>query len=569
MQSKFHQESHLLKQTLPQVITNHTSFSPLSFKKEIDRSLYLCRSGRLCSSLFSQHRDLLTTDLCNLVIKSYTSSNKHLESMLVYTCMNNVGILPDCATFPSVIKSAAQLSCSKLGKSIHGCIIQMGFDADVFINTALLSMYSTCRFLEDARRLFDEMPDRNSVTWNAMITGYTHNRKFREALELFRNMQMLDVEPTEVTMVSALSACAHLGALSQGKWIHNYINQSNIRLNVFVGTALIDMYAKCGCIDQSEKVFHSMRTKNVYTWNALILGFAMNGQGEMAVDIFSGMIKQNMKPDSVTFLALLCACGHQGLVGQGKKYFHSMEKEWGLQPNVEHYGSMVDLLGRAGCLDEALLLIQKMRMKPDAVIWRSLLGACRIHGNASLSEVAIRNLLELEPYNGENYVLLSNLYARDRRWKEIGEVRDTMSHKGIQKVPGCSSIEIDNKVYEFVVASRSEEDGFKEIYNMLDSINRTLKLSGYVADTDMVSYDVEEEEKESALMYHSEKLALAFGLLRTSGLEIRIVKNLRVCRDCHSFFKIVSQVYRRTIIVRDRNRFHHFVEGVCSCKDYW
>ncbi|XP_068655201.1 pentatricopeptide repeat-containing protein At3g62890-like [Aristolochia californica] len=568
--SKLSQDLHLMKETLAHMIATHNPFSPLSFMKCIDMSLSLCRSGRFCSLLFAQHRHVLTTDLCNLVTKSYTNSNEHLKSILVYTCMNNVGILPDCATFPSVIKSVARLSCPKLGRSIHGCIIRMGFNADVFVNTALVSMYSTSRFLEDAHQLFDEMPDRNSVTWNAMITGYTHNRKFREALELFQDMQILAVEPTEVTMVSALSACAHLGALSQGKWIQNYINHNNIRLNVFVGTALIDMYAKCGCIYESEKVFQSMRMKNVYTWNALILGFAMNGQGEVALDIFSYMIKENMSPDSVTFLAVLCACCHQGLVGEGKKFFHNMEKEWGLQPNLEHYGCMVDLLGRAGFLDEALHLITNMPMKTDAVIWRALLVACRIHGNSNLSEVAIRNLLELEPYNGENYVLLSNLYSRDHRWSKVGEVRDIMNSKGIQKVPGCSSIEIDHKVYEFVVASRSEEDGFKEIYNMLDNINRVLKLSGYIADTDMVSYDIEEEEKESSLIYHSEKLALAFGLLRTSsGSEIRIVKNLRVCRDCHSFFKIVSRVYRRIVIVRDRNRFHHFGGGVCSCKDYW
>nr|XP_010936370.3 pentatricopeptide repeat-containing protein At1g08070, chloroplastic [Elaeis guineensis] len=484
--------------------------------------------------------------------------------------MNKFAISPDLFTFPPLLKSLAQLSLPCLGIPIHACIVKLGFGSDVYTNTALVNVYCTFTRVDGARKLFDEMPNRNSVSWNAMITGYVHNRRFREAHELFSEMLASGVELSEVTMVCALSACAHLGALNQGLWIHNYIRNHGLRLNVFVGTALIDMYMKCGVVDEALKVFRAMRVKNVFSWNSLMSGFAMNGRGEVAMEAFDMMVKENIKPDGVTFLALLGACCHQGCVGEGRKLFADMEREFGVRPRMEHYGCMVDLLSRAGFLEEAYELVKTMPIEADAVIWRALLGGCRIHGNTQLGELAIEKLLELEPGSGENYVLLSNVLARDRRWSEVGKVREVMSQRGIRKAPGCSSIEIDNVVYEFVVTTQFEKDGLNEIYTMLENMKRELRTAGYAADTEMVSYDLEEEEKESSLMHHSEKLALAFGLLKTQqGSSIRIVKNLRVCKDCHSFFKFASKIYRREIVVRDRNRFHHFSAGLCSCRDYW
>lgn len=283
-----------------------------------------------------------------------------------------------------------------------------------------------------------------------------------------------------------------------------------------------------------------MNFKNIFSWNVLVSGFAMNGRGELAMEAFDEMMEERIKPDGVTFLALLCACCHQGFVDEGRRIFDEMTRAYRVRPKIEHYGCMVDILARAGFLEEAHGLVRTMPVDPDAVIWRALLAGCRIHGNTQLGEFVIRKLLELEPNNGENYVLLSNMLARGQKWSEVGEVRNVMSRKGIGKVPGCSSIEIDNMVYEFVVMSRSDEGGMQEIFAMLDDMNTKLKAAGYAAETDMVSYDLEEEEKEGSLMHHSEKLALAFGLLKTPhGSVIRIVKNLRVCRDCHTFFKLV------------------------------
>ncbi|KAF6171744.1 hypothetical protein GIB67_007265 [Kingdonia uniflora] len=518
------------------------------------------------SRVFSQYHQFINTSLCNSMIRLYMDSNKPQESLFVYTQMTKIGLSPDQITFPIVLKAITKLWYRNFGKMVHCCVMKMGFHSELFINTALVGMYFTCRCLSEGRQMFDEMPKRNSVSWNLLITGYTYNRKFMEAISVFREMQLSEVQPTEKTMVGVLPACAHLGALDQGKLIHDYIIESGLRVNIFVGTALIDMYVKCGVVDEAEKVFATMRIKNVYAWNVLMYGMALNGQGEVAIRMFSDMVMNNVKPDGVTFSAVLSACCQQGLVDKGKQYFIDIEKVYGLKPENIHYGCMVDLLARGGLFDEAQELIRTMPMKPDPVIWRALLGACRIHGNTELGELAISNLIDLEPNNYVNYALLLNLYAKDQRWTKVSEVRELMNRRRVRKVFGCSSIEVDNVVCEFVASHRVEER-LREIYKMLSHVINELKSAGYVGDTD---YDFEEEEKESALMYHSEKLALSFGISKTSpDSTIRILKNLRVCKDCHDFFKLVSKVYGRYITVRDRNRFHHFVGGVCSCKDYW
>ncbi|XP_074576060.1 pentatricopeptide repeat-containing protein At2g02980, chloroplastic-like [Curcuma longa] len=561
----------ILQQTLSHLLASTTSGPLAAATLQAVVDLTLSSHGfHLLPLAFAQIRHLIDTDTCNCLIKSYIRSNGHRRSVLLFIAMLKASIFPDLFTFPPLIKSAAQLHLLDFGLSIHGCIAKVGCDSDVFVNTALVSMYCSFGHVGVAERVFDGMPHRNSVTWNAMITGYVNNRRFREAHVLFSRMIRSGAELGEVTMVCALTACSHLGALRQGIWIHNYIKNHGLTVNVFVGTALIDMFMKCGVVDEAVKVFRAMRVRNDFTWNALISGFAMNGGGEAALGVFNEMIAENIKPNGITFLAVLCACCHHGFVNQGRKFFISMEKDFGLQPRIEHYGCMVDLLGRAGVLKEAYGLIQTMPMKPDAAIWRALAAACRIHGDLELGELAIRKLLELEPCNGENYILLVNLLARDQRWTTIGKVRQMMRQRGIKKDPGCSSIEIDGVVHEFLVTDGFQRDGLGDIFAMLVKMKRELKLAGYRVDTDMVSYDLEEEEREMSVMHHSEKIALAFGLVRTQhGSDLRIVKNLRICVDCHTFFKFVSKVYQRNIVVRDNNRYHHFAGGICSCKDYW
>lgn len=420
-----------------------------------------------------------------------------------------------------------------------------------------------------ARELFDGMPQRDPIAWNTMIAGYSQVGRSKEALELFSLMQVEGVTVSEATMVSVLTACAHLGALAQGKWAHGYIQKNKIRITVTLGTALIDMYSKCGDMMKAMVVFWSMREKNVYAWSSALSGLAMNGAGKECLELFELMKQQHVQPNGVTFISVLRGCSVAGLVDKGHEHFDSMRNEYGIEPWYEHYGCIVDLYGRSGRLDDAVNFINAMPIEPHVGAWGALLNACRIYKNIELGELATQKILELESKNDGAYVLLSNIYADSRNWKGVSSVRESMKAKGVSKEPGCSVIEVAGKVHEFFVGDRSHPR-YKEIEVMLGEMSKRLRLAGFEARTNEVFFDIEEEEKEDALCWHSEKLAIAFGLIVLGeGVTIRIVKNLRVCLDCHDATKFISKVFEREIVVRDRNRFHHFKDGACSCMDYW
>ena len=375
--------------------------------------------------------------------------------------------------------------------------------------------------------------------------------------------------PNEITLVAVVSACGDLGALAHGVWAHAYVVRNGLSINRFVGTALGEMYAKCARLDLAEQVFDALLQRDTMCYNAMIRGLAIHGCGRRAVDLFHRMRTEGVQADDVTIVVVMSACAHAGLISKGLEFFDRMHKDFGIEPKDEHYGCLVDLLGRAGRLDEAEKVIMEMPIKPNAAVYRSLLGACRLHGNLELGERLSAQLLQLDPNHGGNYVLQSNLYANISRWDDVGRVRKVMKDKGISKTPGLSLVEMNGTIHEFVMGDRSHPR-YNEIYAMLDEIGRRLHQCGHRPRTKEVLFDVEEEDKEDALSYHSERLAIAFALVASdSGSPIRILKNLRVCCDCHSSTKLVSLIYRREIIVRDRTRFHHFKDGVCSCLDYW
>ncbi|PKU78755.1 pentatricopeptide repeat-containing protein At3g62890-like [Dendrobium catenatum] len=442
---------------------------------------------------------------------------------------------------------------------------------DIVSWNAMIDGYCKIGQLSVAHQLFERMGHaRNSVTWNTMMSGYLHQREFGTAISLFREMQMENVKPTEVTMVSLLSACGHLGALNTGRWIHAYICNHHLNIDVVLGNSLIDMYFKCGNIETALEVFRGMPSKNVFCWNSVIAGFGMHGHGKKAIEIFLEMeTTSGIRPDEITFVGLLSACGHSGLIFEGKRYFSQMFGVYGLVPQIEHYGCMVDLLGRAGLLQEALHFIETMTIKPNCVVWGSLLRACKIHRDTKTSEHVTQRLLELDPNDGANYVFLSNIYALAKQWEDVDTCRAIMIEKGVHKVPGCSSVEVNNVVHEFVVGDTSHPQ-FEKISIFLLEIERELRNLGYRPGTGSVLHDIEDEEKENAVLYHSERIAIAFGLINTRKMEpIRVVKNLRVCSDCHEAIKFIAKLFKREIIVRDRSRFHHFRDGSCSCQDYW
>lgn len=477
--------------------------------------------------------------------------------------------MPNKFTYSFVLKACAGVGRLGLGESVHGSVVKFGFEDDIHVLNTMVHMYCCCGGVKDARVVFDEMPKWDSVSWSAMIGGYARMGMSTSAVELFREMQIARVNPDEITMVSVLSACSDLGALELGKWVENYIEREKIPKSMELCNALIDMFAKCGDVDKALRLFRSLDRKTIVSWTSVIVGMAMHGRGLEAASLFEKMKHAGVAPDDVTFIGLLSACSHSGLVDEGRKYFDSMTQEFHITPKIEHYGCMVDLFSRAGYVKEALEFVKKMPIEPNPIIWRTLTASCRLHGELNLGESITKQLIENEPLHESNYVLLSNIYGKMSHWEKKNTIREMMGEKGMRKIPGSTMIELDNKIYEFVAGDRTH-DLYNEIHEMIDEMGRKIKMAGYVPTTSEVLLDIGQEDKEDALNRHSEKLAIAFALLKTPpGTPIRIVKNLRVCGDCHSATKFVSKIYNREILVRDRNRFHHFKDGVCSCKDFW
>ncbi|KAL5216450.1 hypothetical protein ABZP36_007851 [Zizania latifolia] len=505
----------------------------------------------------------------NAMVAGYFKNGSWRKVAEMFKGMLEVGAPFDEVTLVSVATACGRAGDAKLGKWIGEYVEKNGMVGNRNLATALVDMYAKCGELDEARRLFDGMRSRDVVAWSAMISGYTQADRCREALNLFSEMQSTEVSPNDVTMVSVLSACAVLGALETGKWVHSYVRRKGLPLTVVLGTALVDFYAKCGCIDSAVEAFKSMPLRNSWTWTALIKGMASNGRGREALELFSSMREANVEPTDVTFIGVLLACSHSCLVEEGRRHFISMSQDYGIQPRIEHYGCMVDLLGRAGLIDEAYHFIKTMPIEPNAIIWRALLSACTVHKNVDIGEEALKQIIPLDPSHSGDYILLSNIYASVGRWKDAAMIRREMDMRGIEKIPGCSLIELDGTVFEFF-AEDSDHPQLREIYEKVEEMIKSIKMAGYIPNTDDARLDVDENEKEVSVSHHSEKLAIAFGLMKLRpGATIRLSKNLRVCVDCHSATKLISKVYNREIVVRDRNIFHHFKDGYCSCNDYW
>ncbi|KAK7392633.1 hypothetical protein VNO78_21077 [Psophocarpus tetragonolobus] len=478
------------------------------------------------------------------------------------------GVTPDNYTLPSVIRTCRDTKDLQMGQVIHDVVLKHGLLLDHFVCASLVDMYAKCSVVEDAQRLFERMLSKDLVTWTVMIGAYADCNAY-ESLVLFDRMREEGVVPDKVAMVTVVNACAKLGTMHRARFVNDYIGRNGFSLDVILGTAMIDMFAKCGSVESAREVFDRMREKNVISWSAMIAAYGYHGRGKEAIDLFHMMLNSAIFPNRVTFVSLLYACSHAGLIEEGLRFFDSMWEEHAVRPDIKHCTCMVDLLGRAGRLDEALRLIEAMTIEKDERLWSALLGACRIHRNMELAEKAANSLLELQPQNPGHYVLLSNIYAKAGKWEKVAKFRDMMTQRKLKKVPGWTWIEVDNKTYQFSVGDRSHPQS-KEIYEMLMGLIKKLEMAGYIPDTDFVLQDVEEEVKKEMLYTHSEKLAIAFGLMAIpEGEPIRISKNLRVCGDCHTFSKMVAAIMRRSIVVRDANRFHHFSNGTCSCGDYW
>ncbi|XP_010243611.1 PREDICTED: pentatricopeptide repeat-containing protein At1g11290, chloroplastic [Nelumbo nucifera] len=504
----------------------------------------------------------------NSMIDGYAQNGDSEEAMEIFQKMMDEGVEPTDVTIMAALHACADLGDLQRGSYIHELLNQNGLGSDVSVVNSLISMYSKCKQVDVAAKIFHNLQGKNLVSWNAMISGYAQNGRVNEALSYFCKMQQENVKPDSFTMVSVIPAIADLSILRQARWIHGLTIRSCLDTNVFVMTALVDMYAKCGGVHTARKLFDMMDERHVTTWNAMIDGYGTHGLGKHAVQLFEEMRTGVVRPNGVTFLCILSACSHSGLVEDGRRYFTVMKHDYEIEPGTDHYATMVDLLGRAGHLDEAWDFIQKMPIEPEISVFGAMLGACKIHKNVELGEKAAKRLFELEPKEGGYHVLLSNIYATASMWDDVAKVRTMMERRGLQKTPGCSMVELGNEVHTFYSGSSNHPQS-KRIYAALEVLGDEIKAAGYVPDTNSI-HDVEDDVQEQLLNSHSEKLAIAFALINTSpGTTIHIRKNLRVCGDCHNATKYISHVTGREIIVRDMHRFHLFKNGTCSCADYW
>ncbi|KAL3510777.1 hypothetical protein ACH5RR_030178 [Cinchona calisaya] len=355
-------------------------------------------------------------------------------------------------------------------------------DKDLISWNTMLNGYGNNMDMEGCEELFEELPQRNIFSWNGLIGGYAHNGRFIEVLDAFKKMlNKSNVQPNDATLVNVLSACARLGALDLGKWVHLYAEGNGYKDNIFVCNGLIDLYAKCGMIESAINVFSNMDRKDLISWNTIINGLAAHGHGADALKLFDEMKLAGEKPDAVTYIGILCACSHMGLVDDGFVYFQSMVDEHLIVPQIEHYGCIVDLLGRAGLLEQAVDFVDKMPLKADAVIWTTLLGACRVHKNVEFAELALQKLIQIDPKNPSNYVMLGNIYRGAKKWEDVARLKVAERDTGSKKLPGCSSIEVEDGVVEFYSFDERHSRS-KEIYASLRGLMKVLQSCGYVPD---------------------------------------------------------------------------------------
>ncbi|CAN1252277.1 Pentatricopeptide repeat-containing protein At2g27610 [Linum perenne] len=515
-------------------------------------------------------------------------------------------------------------------QELHCLVVKSGFELDQNVRISLMVGYSKCKMMDDAFEMFSGANEAHDVvSWTAMISGYLQNGNAERAVDLFRGMSKESVRPNEFTYSTILTARPMISPFQ----VHAQVIKCKLEKLPTVGTALLDAYIGLGEIEEASKVFERISKKDIakhgvepneytfssvvnactaamapvqqgmqiHAWSiksrrndalcvcsALVTMYAktgdiesanevfrrqrerdLHGDVEKALEVFKEMQILGMEMDGVTFISVISACTHGGLIDEGRRYFDEMVKEHRIEPTMEHYSCLVDLYGRAGQLEKAMEVINSMPFPPSATVWRTILGASRVHRNLELGELAAEKLIELQPGDSAAYVLLANMHAVAGNWKERTRVRKLMDVRNVKKEAGYSWIEVKNKTYSFLAADSSHPMS-NQIYAKLKELGVKLKDAGYRPDTDNVLLDVDDEHKESVLSQHSERLAIAFGLIATPrGTPLRVMKNLRVCGDCHAVIKLISAIEKRYIVVRDTNRFHHFKDGSCSCGDYW
>ncbi|KAL5541831.1 hypothetical protein UlMin_009541 [Ulmus minor] len=508
------------------------------------------------------------------LIGGYLEAGQPRMGLWLFGKMPSCSVMPNEFTFATVIKACSILADVRIGREIHAQVQVLGFHYNVVVCSSLVDMYGKCNDVEGARLVFDLMDRRNIVSWTSMIITYAQNARGHEALQIFREFSFSNLErPNHFMLASVVNACSSLGKLVSGKVAHGAVVRGGYDWRDVVASALVDMYAKCGCFDYSDKIFRRIPSPSVVAYTSMIVSAAKYGLGELSLQLFSEMINRRIKPNEVTFLGILHACSHSGLIDDGLKHLRSMFEEHGILPGAKHYTCVVDMLGRTGRLEEAYELAKSIRENyiDKALLWGTLLSASRLHGRVDIAVEASKQLIDSNQQVAGAYVTLSNAYAVAGEWDNVHSVRSKMKRNQVYKEPGCSWVEIKDSTYVFYAGNLSSCEQETAVVNLLRELEKRMKERGYVGGSnELVFVDVEEEAKQEIVGLHSERLALGFGLINIpKGVTIRIMKNLRMCRDCHEAFKLISEIVGRDIVVRDINRFHHFKNGSCICRDFW
>ncbi|VVB08157.1 unnamed protein product, partial [Arabis nemorensis] len=503
-----------------------------------------------------------TTMICGL-----DQNERSGEALVLFKNMLDCCIKSTSRTFTCVVTACANAPAFHMGTQVHGFIIKSGYLYEEYVSASLITFYANCKRTEDSRKVFDEKVHEQVAVWTALLSGYSLNKKHEDALSIFSEMLRNGILPNQSTFASGLNSCSALGSLDWGKEMHGVAVKLGLGTDAFVGNSLVVVYSECGSANDAVSVFTEILMKSIVSWNSIIVGCAQHGRGKWAFVIFGQMIRLNIDPDEITFTGLLSACSHCGFLQKGRKLFDYMSsRPHHIGRKIQHYTCMVDILGRCGELQEAEELIESMLVEPNEMVWLALLSACRMHSDVDRAEKAAAAIFKLDSKSSAVYVLLSNIYASAGRWSNVSKLRVKMKQKGIMKKPGSSWVVLRGKKHEFFSGDRPH---CLRAYEKLEFLRDKLKELGYVPDYRSALHDVEDEQKEEMLWNHSERLAIAFGLVNTvEGSTVTVMKNLRVCEDCHTAIKLISKVVGRQIVLRDSTRFHHFKNGTCSCGDY-
>ncbi|XP_052201358.1 putative pentatricopeptide repeat-containing protein At5g52630 [Diospyros lotus] len=486
------------------------------------------------------------------------------------------GIKPNEFTLTSALSLCCVMLALDVGLQVHSLSIKLGYESNLPVTNSIMYLYLKCGCVREAKKLCDRMETVSLVTWNAMIAGHAQMMDLGEdslfayhcgveALNIFLRLHRSGIKPDLFTFSSTLTVCSSLLALQQGEQIHAQTIKTGSLSEVVVGTALVNMYNKCGSIERASKAFVEMPTRTLISWTSMITGFAQHGRSQQALQLFEDMRFVGIKPNAVTFVGVLSACSHAGMVDEALFYFETMKTRYKIKPVMDHFACLIDMFVRLGRLDEAFDIIKRMEFEPSEFIWSMLIAGCRSHRNLELGFYAAEELLKLTPRNSETYVLLLNMYLSAERWKDVSRVRKLMREEKIGKLKDWSWISLKDKVYSFKPNDLSRPQ-YERVDQLLGELLEKARGNGYESQGGL---DVTDEVSSSGSVHHSEKLAVAFGLLNApAAMPIRVAKNISMCQDCHSFMKFISALTARQIIVRDSKRLHRFMGGRCSCGDF-